>query len=620
MFRLKEQQLHMLMWMMAIASVLLFCVFGIGKAFVTEKARSLKGMEDFSEGWVCTYETSDEGKLAEYRRKNEIPEEESKDSAESVNMIAEVLMLPETLSVKEDTNVILTRRVPEMKQDTVYVTMKLDNASIKVSVEGDIIYSGSEKEKMLPVRHVIPVAAKYSDSIMTIEISGLTDEEFTVEKLQVGNYNQLWMSVWQTQGVTIGIGFVLLVIGLAMVIAWLVIRNTWQQKRVLLYTGVEGIALGALFLLGSDVLPLLTGWNYGVYLLKACVVIMSIVLHLTLIRCFIYKKKVLGIVDTTILFVGVFYISAMVLQWFGLMHFDIIYNIAVVLYAIVMVLFTIIPAITIFRYQRREGLPVFVANVLLILCMLIQLILYMAGRQPEIENLYVNIGFLIYVLYIGIHGMRQATYVQAKTEEQTLDEQRIRTALVEEMNPNLLFVSFKTLQNLIKSGSAMSVKMIYYISVYFRDNLRAIENAGEMVSFDEELEHMIAYLQLQKTRNQNMDFSIECKVKDFNIPRHSLEPLVENAVRHGLAGNGNKGNIVIRTYTRADGYAVQIIDDGAGFDTRILKNKSTSIAKSLDLLETICQARTEVVSKEGKGTVITIVLPMLDNELMEEIE
>ena len=593
MFRLKEQQLHMLMWMMVIASIVFFGFFGIGKALVVEESRSWKGMDDFSEGWLCTYETSED-------------------------TIVDVLLLPTTVSVKKDEEVVLSRLVPDIKKDTVYVMLELDNADVQVYVKDDIIYSSSPKDTMLPVCHVIPILPEYSELTMSIAITNRADKEISLGKLQSGTYNQLWVSYLQTHGFQVVLGVLMLLIGIALLISRLVIKNTWQQKRILLYAGAEGILLGVLCICNSELIPLIVGWNYGNYVLKACVMMIAVVLHLTIIRCFIYKKKVLGIVDTTILLIGVIYISVMVLQWFELIHFDLICTIALVLYVIMVLLFTVVLAITIFDYQRKEGIPVFIVNIILIACMLVQLIAYLIGRQTNIENIYIYIGFVIYMLYIGIYGMRQAVCVQMKKEEQPLDESQIRAQVVEQINSNLLFASFQTLQGLIKSGSSMSVKMIYYISVYFRDNLKALESAGEVVSFAEELEHIIAYLQLQKTRNRNMDFGIECKAKDFNIPRHSIEPLVENAVKHGLAKNGNKGTVAIRTYIRADGYAIQIIDDGAGFDAGILKNKKTTLAKKLMLLEGTCQARTEVVTKEGKGTVITIVLPMLDNDLMEE--
>ena len=116
-----------------------------------------------------------------------------------------------------------------------------------------------------------------------------------------------------------------------------------------------------------------------------------------------------------------------------------------------------------------------------------------------------------------------------------------------------------------------------------------------------------------------MNYKVECKVKDFQIPRNSIEPLVENAVKHGIAGKEDKGNVVLRTYMRADGYGIQIIDDGIGFDKKLLKGENpTSVLSIISVLEHVCKAKVEIISHEGKGTVITIILPMLENELMSE--
>ena len=150
-------------------------------------------------------------------------------------------------------------------------------------------------------------------------------------------------------------------------------------------------------------------------------------------------------------------------------------------------------------------------------------------------------------------------------------------------------------------------------------NIRAMTGSGEIVDFEEELGHIIAYLQLQKTRSNKLDFAIECKVKDFRLPRNTIEPMVENAVMYGIAGKEGKGNVVVRSYEREEGYAIQVIDDGVGFDAGRLKNHSeTSLKNLFGILEDKCDAMTEIISKEGKGTVITVIIPMLENELIDE--
>lgn len=619
MFRLKEQQLHMLIWMMVAAVVLLFAILGTERAFYSDVEHSWNGMDDFSDGWICNYETTDMEQYKAYQKSNSETDKQENDNKKPDYTIVDVVTFPATLSVQEDTDVIMSHKITPSGTGTSYVVLKIDNVSVRASVGEEVLYVSSTHEQMLPVRHIIPILPQYKDEMMTIELSDIANETIDIEMLQIGNYNQLWVSTLQEYGVSVAVGLLLLCIGICMFVAWGIIKNTWQQKRLLFYSSIEGLLLGVLCILDGEMVPMITGWNYGVYILKSCVLMIAIVLHLMIIRCFVYKKKVLGQIDIGILVVGILYISVLVLQMFSLIYFDTIYFMGLVLYSIMVVLFTIVLAITIFDYQRREGMPVFLANIIMILCMLAQLIMHFAGRQVTTRNIYVIIGFLLYMVYIWVYGMRQAFYVQPKKEDVPMDESQLRAQIVERLNPNLLFASFQTLQSLIKNGSAKSVKMIYYISVYFRDNLKALESADDIVSFEEEMEHIIAYLQLQKTRNQNLDFAIECKVKEFNIPRHSIEPLVENAVKHGLARNNNQGNVAIRTYTRADGYAIQIIDDGIGFDTNILKKKSTTIARKLALLETTCQAKTEVISKEGKGTVITIILPMLENDLIDDM-
>ena len=122
-------------------------------------------------------------------------------------------------------------------------------------------------------------------------------------------------------------------------------------------------------------------------------------------------------------------------------------------------------------------------------------------------------------------------------------------------------------------------------------------------------------------RNAGLSFHFECKVKEFRVPRHTLEPMVENAVKYGISGKDNRGNVAVKTYLRAEGYAIQIIDDGIGFDENGLTRKSpTALLNLFDELKTACNAQTEIISKENKGTVITIVLPMLENDMANETE
>lgn len=614
MLRLTERQLHSVLLLILGAGVVLFAFFGMEQMTKVEEQASVYGMEELSDGWICSYETNDMQKLQEYQKS-----QSGKTDSDS-KLISEIISIPASLPVEEGTTLQMLRKMPDLSLHTSYLLIYTNRQKVSVSVENEVIYESSEKDNKVKACHVVPLEYALKNKTLVIKLTGQWNTNMEVQTILLGDRNALWIKLLRENGVSLVVSSLLLVISVCMLLVWCIVQNTWQQKRLLLYGSLEGACLAVLFLAEGTLLPVLSGINFGVAMIRVSFGILAALLHLMVIRCFVYKKRVISLVDIGILAYSIFYVSVMVLQAFSLIGFDVMHLLVKILFALGILLYTIALGVTIYKYGRREGIPVFYANMILLLCVIAQGILQLSGRSVTIDNIYIPLGFFLYTIFVGVLGLRQALFVVPKEEELPYDEEMLRAQLIEQLNPNLLFAAFHTLQNLIKSGSENSVKMIYYISVYLRDNLRALERSGESIPFEEELEHILAYLQLQKVRNANLEFALECKVKEFRVPRYSLEPMVENAVKHGIAGR-NKGNIVIRTYLRAEGYAVQVIDDGIGFEKKKLRRHSkTALLCLFDLLEQQCQAQTEVVSREGKGTVITVIFPMLENELMDEME
>ena len=602
MFRLEDRQLHILIGLLFGASVLLFCIFGLGNIPKIKTNGTINGLKDFSEAWVCTYEPQNADVLND----------------EGETKVMEVINAPTLIPVKSGEKVTLTHKTPEMGADTTYLVLEAKKQNVKVYVNQELLYKSSKSDEKVSSLHIIPVPPQYRDMMLTIELTGTSERGLEVGAIQTGSYTEVIVQAFLNNGVNFITGLILFAISICAFVVWSLVNNKWRQKKILLYGCLEGTVFGVLFLLESDPVRVILNWDYGLFFLKACLIVIVAVLHLVLMRCFLYKKRMLFLVDLGVLFYGIFYISMMVLQAFSLLEIDTVYLIGRIMFAVSVFLYTIVLFVARFGYGQKETTPNLVANGLLISSFGIWLLFPLLRSWTEWKIYILPGGVLLYMLLSWLYGLKRLLHFRPEKEMVRYDEEAVRKQVVEGLNPNLLFASFQTLQNLIKNGSANSVKMIYYISVYIRSNLKALEKRGEVIPFEEELEHIIAYLQLQKTRNENLNFTIECKVKEFKLPRHSIEPLVENAVKHGIAGNGNKGNIAFRTYMREEGYAIQIIDDGVGFDKSVLRRKSpTAILNLFSLLEQSCQAKTEVITKEERGTVITIILPELENDLME---
>lgn len=613
MFRLEDRQLNIIFVILCVATLGLVGFFGIGKNQLHTMPKVFQEMDDFSEGWICNYETTDKEKLLEYWESAGLEETEDEH-------VIEVVSFPCTVPVKEGTNVSLLRKVPEMKSDVIYLLLQTTGQSVHISIGDELIYESKPEEESFDVTHIVPLEATYQAQYMRITLSGNTGADIELQEMKVGDYGEVITQAFMENGSYVVVGGILVFASILMLLIWFMVDNTKRQKRLLAYGSIEGFLVGLLFLLESQLVAMLVSWYYGIYMMKACVVLLIAIMHLMIMKNFLYKKKIGGLMDLGILVYSIAFVSFVVLQMFGLLRFDTIYMIGLIMFGVGLVLYSILFFVATYDYGHKECKIMLIANGIILISAVIQLIVSLVGQAETSALGYLMLGVSLYFIMVWSLALKRCVSLEKKIEKVRTDENVIRQQIVEQLNPNLLFASFQTLQNLIKNGSDKSVKMIYYISSYIRGNLKAMEQKVEMIPFEEELEHIIAYLQLQKTRNGSLNFLIECKTKEFRVPRHSLEPMVENAVKHGIAPKNQGGNVVIRSYMRKEGYAVQIIDNGVGFDASTLRKGSpTSLLCLLDQLEQTCQAQTEIIAKEGKGTVITIVLPFLDNEIMEDL-
>ena len=117
------------------------------------------------------------------------------------------------------------------------------------------------------------------------------------------------------------------------------------------------------------------------------------------------------------------------------------------------------------------------------------------------------------------------------------------------------------------------------------------------------------YLKIEKARFReklNVIYSIQCK--EFSIPPLTVQPLVENAIKHGITQKASGGTLKICTYDNDTHYVIEIIDDGVGFDVESaelhvgLKNVRSRLA-------TMCKGELLIKSKLGIGTRIMIEIP-----------
>lgn len=132
-----------------------------------------------------------------------------------------------------------------------------------------------------------------------------------------------------------------------------------------------------------------------------------------------------------------------------------------------------------------------------------------------------------------------------------------------QVNPHFLFNALNTLKAVIRRDSDQAGQLVQYLSTFFRKNLK---RPSEIVTLADEIEHVNAYLQIEKARFQT-NLQIQILVPDalahYQLPAFTLQPIVENAIKHGTSQHFGIGEIVIRA-SQCQHWLRLEIEDNAG--------------------------------------------------------
>jgi len=188
--------------------------------------------------------------------------------------------------------------------------------------------------------------------------------------------------------------------------------------------------------------------------------------------------------------------------------------------------------------------------------------------------------------------------------------QKTLTILKDQIQPHFIYNSLSIIRSLAKRDSEKAVLCIDTFSEYLRAHIGALRT-DDLIPFEKELENVKVYLSLvHADYTREMEVIYDLAVTDFLLPPLSLEPIVENAIHHGISRRG--GKIVIRTYEEEGCIWLLVADNGtassehtgdsAHFHMGVgLKNTSRRI-------EMQC-AGTLQMETTDHGTTVSIVLP-----------
>lgn len=192
--------------------------------------------------------------------------------------------------------------------------------------------------------------------------------------------------------------------------------------------------------------------------------------------------------------------------------------------------------------------------------------------------------------------------------------------IIRQLNPHFIFNTLATIRIVTKINSELAYDMIYDFSKYLRAVFQSL-TSSENISFREEADYVISYTNLEKIRfGSNIMLCTSIEETDFMLPPLSVQPLVENAIIHGLRKGKRKGTVSIRSLQTLSEYIVQVEDDGIGFDAEVYSRmppddvEAGGLQRVRHRVEQMTGGRVEVKSSVGSGTLITLHIPKIPNK------
>lgn len=219
---------------------------------------------------------------------------------------------------------------------------------------------------------------------------------------------------------------------------------------------------------------------------------------------------------------------------------------------------------------------------------------------------YASIVISIEILFSFISIARNIELVKVQEKNK---EAQIRI-MMSQIQPHFMYNTLSSISTLIPMDPEKAQQSLDAFTEYLRHNLSSLTET-RLIPFEEELKHIETYLSLEKMRFADR-INVIYNIYDvnFSVPALSIQPIVENSVKHGILKKIEGGTLTINVYQRGMSHVVEIIDDGVGFDVSDVNldgSEHVGLNNIKYRIESMCQGEIQIESRIGKGTKVAVI-------------
>ena len=251
--------------------------------------------------------------------------------------------------------------------------------------------------------------------------------------------------------------------------------------------------------------------------------------------------------------------------------------------------------------RRESWIPIFV-TVLITGSVLMDFNVRFDEQPISFLTMAIIISCVFYYIWLHLQLVRE--HEQALRAEQRI--QIMRT----QIQPHFLYNTIATFKALCRKDPQQAAEVAEKFGAYLRQNLDSLDMPGR-IPFEKELEHTKLYADIEMVRFDNIRVEYDIEDSRFTVPPLTLQPMVENAIRHGVRGR-EEGMVRVHTRKTAAGHQIIVQDNGKGFDPQKAEageGQHLGIRNVRGRIESMCGGTVTIQSAEGIGTTVTITIP-----------
>ena len=197
---------------------------------------------------------------------------------------------------------------------------------------------------------------------------------------------------------------------------------------------------------------------------------------------------------------------------------------------------------------------------------------------------------------------------QYTRQQQEIANQRA-SVMVLQMRPHFIYNTMMTIYYLCKQDADKAQEVTLDFTEYLRKNFSAIASE-DTVPFADELKHTQAYLAVEQAQHEdNLFVEYDTPHTRFRVPPLTLQPLVENAVKHGMKLEGDPLHIYVETRKTNSGSEIIVENNGSDFNPADDNEPHIALNNIRQRLKMMCKGKLTISQREGGGTVVIVKIP-----------